>query len=259
MGGSKMRSWTLGTAVLALLILVGAWFLVVSPQLTAAAETRASVDDELARQDVLRARLATLKEQAAHLEDYKAELDELEEQIPTTAELAAYVRAVQTVAEAQGVTIIGVTPGVPTAVVPPVIVEPEPTTDITEAPAEEATPTEQPAAPAGPTLVAVPVSFTLVGTYAGTTGFLDALQNDVPRLLLVTSFTAVTQNVAEPSGGRPATVPGDVELSIDGMIYVLVPAAEAGDTADDVDSADADVLVPLPSTERNPFTPVAGN
>lgn len=279
MGGSKARSWTLGTAVLALLILVGVWFLVVSPQLASAAETNQATEDELARGDILRARLATLQAQFEDLDEYKAELEELEDQIPTTAELAEYVREAQTVAAESGITIVGMTPGVPMAVQPPVVVQPEPAGDVTDDPeadeadgeandeADDEDAPAQAAPPASP-LVAVPVSFTVVGTYAGATAFMDALQTAVPRLLLVTSMTAVSQSVSEGTGGRPATAAGDLELTIDGMIYVLppkdaTPGADPDDPADDqaVNEAgdEQGTLAPLPSTERNPFAPVAGS
>lgn len=268
MGGSKARNWTLGTAVLAVLILVAVWFLVVSPQLASAAETQQATEDELARGDILRVRLATLRAQFEDLDEYKAELEELEEQIPTTAELAEYVLEAQAIAVENGITIVGVTPGVPMAVQPPVVIQPEPAGDVTDDPDAAETDTaetddeatDQAAAteavvPVSP-LVAVPVSFTIVGPYSGAAAFLDAVQTAAPRLLLVTSLTAVSQSVAEATGGRPATAAGDLELTIDGMIYVLPPKESV--PSEDTVGEDAEVLVPLPSTERNPFAPVAG-
>ncbi|MBO1750448.1 hypothetical protein J4G33_01365 [Actinotalea sp. BY-33] len=269
MSTSSARTWVIGTVVLSLLILVGAWFLAVTPKLAETQETRTYIEDERAREDTLRLQLATLEKQFAELDTYKAELAGLQEQIPVAASLPEYLRELQGLATTHGVTIVGVSPGAaatlelpaaapaaaPVAAEEPAEAEGE---DITADPdAQSAQPEPAPAT----RLVGIPVSLTVVGTYENVTAFLDGLQQGTDRLLLVTALSTTTQQATEASGGRPATAAGDLEATIDGNIYVLtdesvpVPADEPAEG----DEPTEDPVVELPSSDRNPFSPVAGS
>ncbi|WP_149204839.1 hypothetical protein [Actinotalea subterranea] len=260
---SKTRTWAVGTALLAVVILVGTWFLAAAPKLKEAGETRVAVDDALARQDMLRVQLETLRTQFEELDTYKAELAAIQGQIPAVADLTGYIRQLQAAAETTGVTIVGVTPGTPTALVPVtavVAVEPE---SVADAPAEDADAADDAGAtdgtataPAAPTsrLVSVPVSIQVMGTYANTTAFLETVQTGNQRLYLVSAINATTLDDAEASGGKPASARGDLDLTIDGFIYVLPedPTAVVAPTDEPTEPTET----PLPSSDRNPFAPV---
>ncbi|MCL3862843.1 type 4a pilus biogenesis protein PilO [Actinotalea sp. K2] len=266
MGTAKASRWIAGTVVVALLIVAGVWFLAVTPKLTEAQETRDITESELARQDILQLQLATLKKQYEDLDSYKAQLEAIQVQFPQDADLADYLREIDAAAAAHGVTIVGLTPGLPQLVVPPVSVAPVPAAeeaDAEEVPAEEADDiTRDPTQDAAPEpvaeatrLVGIPMSITLVGPYANVSAFLEALQEGTRRLYLVTSLNTSALPLAEASGGRPATQAGDLDMTIDGMIYVL-PAVDVPA----VDGEEPEVeLAPLPASERNPFAPVVGS
>ncbi|WP_250442752.1 type 4a pilus biogenesis protein PilO [Actinotalea sp. C106] len=270
MSTSSARTWVIGTVVLSLLILVGTWFLAVTPKLAETQETRDYIVDEQAREDTLRLQLATLEKQFAEIDTYKAELAGLQAQIPVAAALPGYLRELEEMATTYKVTIVGVSPGpaatleVPVAT--PVATAPAETEDTTEPEGEDITADpDAAAAPAEPEpatrLVAIPVSLTVVGTYADVAAFLEGAQEGTDRLLLVTALNTTTQQAAEASGGRPATAAGDLEATIDGNIYVLTDQAAATPSDEPVEGEEPteSPSAELPSSDRNPFAPVAGS
>ncbi len=72
MSTSKTMPWVLGTAVLALAIIAGAWLLLISPGLSAAADSRQQAESEQSRIDQLQLQLVQLKKDYANLDDFKA-------------------------------------------------------------------------------------------------------------------------------------------------------------------------------------------
>src|SRR4051812_41596084 len=191
----RSAPWVLGAGMIAVLVVVAAWFLAISPTLTSAADARSKASDERDRNDVLTQQVAVLKDQFTHLDEYKTELGELRKQIPAKAELAAFNRQLQALATTAGVTLTAVSPSVSQAFVPiaPVApVAPAPPADGTATPTPEpsATPTDgtgAPAAPAptGPTAPAgfyvMPISLTAIGSYQATWQYLNLLQTGGER------------------------------------------------------------------------------
>lgn len=257
MSGSKTQTWVIGTVIIAVLVLIGTWFLAVSPKLTEAYDTRATTQQELTSQTTLRAQLAKLKSQFAQIDTYKGSLAALQVQIPTKAGLPGYLRELDALAIAKGVTLMSVTPGKPDLLTPqatkPVATATPATTGQTATgmPAAQAT-----ASTDAPPVVRIPVSMTVVGTYAAAKAFLDGLQVGTSRLYLVTSLNTTTQAAAPASSGRPATSPGDVEMTIDGSLYAL---PELATSAAPGSGTPAPTPPPLPASARNPFAPVAGH
>lgn len=269
----KATGWVLGTVFVALLLSAGAWFLAISPLLDRAAEANEQAAGIEASNELLQVRIDRLKEQFADLDDYKAELAGLRAQIPTDAQLAAYLREVSTIAEASTVTITAVGASNPQVVVLPVPVaaatppeSPEATGGMTpETPAESPAPTDgvvpEPPAPAGPVapegFVSIPITVTAVGTYDNILIFVNQLQNSTQRLFLITSFVGTGQQDVEESGGRPATAVGDLEVAISGFAYVLQePAATAVPVT--VDPAAPPATLPPAVPGKNPLVPAGG-
>jgi len=291
MGRSKTQTWIVGTVVLIILILAATWFLMVTPKLSQTQETRDANDNAIAEQDQLRNALATLRSQFENIDAMRAELDVLRTQIPDTPRLSEYVRQLDAIAVQFGVTITQLGPAVPepfgvvasttstgtgvvgttdgtgsttgTATGDAAVGEAEQTAenaDAATATTDDATaePTDTtattgalPVALAG--MGAVPVSITVVGPYTNVMGFLEAVQIQIPRLLLVTGFSGLSQSVGDAMSGRPATAAGDLELAIQGFMYYLVPGATAVTGEEAVTEP-----TPLPASERNPFAPVTG-
>lgn len=245
---SKAGSWIGGAVLVAALACVAAWFLLLSPRLESVdslkAET-ASVNDQ---NDILELKVEKLKVQFAKLDEYKAEIAAIQIQIPTTALLADYTKQVNEIAQANGVVVTVLAPGAPFEFLP------APPSAPADAPAADAT---APAAPAQiPGFVAMPFSMTLVGPYANTQTFLDQLQTGTQRLFLVTALTGGSQPEGEAAGGRPATVVGDIELTVTGYAYVLQdPLAGIAEMLVPGDP----VPLPVPAPGANPLLPVAGS
>lgn len=281
MGSSKTRPWILGTAILALVVLAATWLLAVTPKLAQAQESREANDQALARQDQLRSQLATLRAQAQRLDEYRAELDTLAVQIPAEARLSEYTRQLDAVALQFGVTIVTLNPGEPVtfgdvlgAVPAPAPTETtdgavaaDPATgaaveDAANATTDAETPPAPPAAepslpPALLDLVAIPVAVTVLGTYPNVMAFLDAVQVQIPRLFLVVGLSVLSQGEADGAGGRPATAPGDVEMTIEGLLYQY-PAEATGPVAVPEGGEEPTEPAPLPSSDRNPFASITG-
>lgn len=261
MGTSKVATWVAGAVVLALLLSVASWFLLISPVLATAGETRAQA---VATQDsnaVLDRRIAKLAEEFDKLETTKGTLAALRQQIPTTAQLATYLRELDAVALALGVTVTSVTPSAPAAVsVDPAAlavatggtVGAVPTVEETTSEAGAAE-VEAPAPGAGLPIgfYQIPVSMTVVGHYEAVLEFLDRVQTGTPRVLLAPTVNGTAQDDTEASGGRPATSIGDLEITVTGVAYVLrEPAGRPA--AQDA----APLPVPAAVPGKNPLIPV---
>ena len=233
MGRSKAGTWVGGTVVVALLILVAGWFLLVSPVLAAASETRATAASVQADNIAARQRIETLKAQFATLDEKKAELATLQAQVPTTGQLSDYLRQLDAKAIEHQVVLTSVTPGSPELYAPTTPVPAAPAATDGEASTEgeastdtgTVTDTTVVAAPVGPTIPAgmidVPVTLTAVGTYANVMAWVESIQERTDRLLLVSSVNGISQEDAPAGGGKPQTTKGDLEVSISGFLYVL--------------------------------------
>lgn len=273
MGGSSKTTWVVGTVVVSVLMVVATWFLLASPVLAEAAETHEQADVAEQQNLVLSEQVAQLRAEFARMDEFRAELAGLRTQVPTKAELAAYLRELDAAAVARSVTLVDVQVQTPQAVTLPVPSAPaaapvvgtdtaaEPSTEAAAQGADGATgATQEPATQPSPAVVpagfaAVPLVMTVVGTYDDVAGFLDDIQNRTTRLFLVATLTGTAQDEAEAGSGRPATAPGDLEMAITGYTYVLPDRiATATPGADETPPPP----LPAPVPGKNPFIPVAG-
>ncbi len=267
MGSSKLSTWIAGTVIAAMAIAAGGWFLLVSPVLAAAAETREATVSAEESNAMLQTKIARLAKQFAELDVYKGELAALRTQVPTDAELASYLRQIEAVAVAHSVTITAVMPGAgvdfvldPTTVAVASAGEIGAVVEAVPAPAEdpdggvEAGQTDPGAPePAGPTapagLVAVPISITAMGAYDNVIAFLADLQGGTDRLLLVTTVSGSRLDDAVAAGGRPGSTLGDLEVDIAAMLYVLPES-----TPEVIETEPPAVPAPIPG--KNPLVPL---
>lgn len=251
MGATKRASWLIGTVLVALVLLAGAWFLLIGPNVTAIGETKDEIESTLAQNTVQETRLATLKEQFAELPTYKAQLAALQTQIPVEDGEPNLLREIHAQATAAGVTVLSFT----VTEEPSLFFAAEPLVDpnATAAPAEEEATDEEgttgtqttEAAPVGVNgFVRIPVDVVVLGSYANTVTMIDGLQQKMSRLFLVTSLKIEGKGEEEAANGRPATVEGDAEVTISGFVYVLAPGstgvADAGDAGTGSTSAGED-------------------
>ena len=271
MGGAKKSTWIGATVFVALVLMAAAWFAGVSPTMSQAADLRDQTAKVTSSNEVLSAKITKLATEFKSLPDYQKQLTALRTQVPTTAQLSDYLRALDAIATAHSVVLTTITPSPAQAFVAGVGTAPKPVPTPTTTASAGAMPspttgtgsatggTAAPAAaassavPAG--FAAIPVSLTVVGTYANTLAFLSDLQTATPRLFLVAGFTGTSQQKAVAAGGRPATQIGDQELAITGFLYVLPDATAA---AAPTPKPTATAALPAPVPGKDPLVPVAG-
>ncbi len=240
---SKLGAWSLGSAVLCVLLLVAVWFLLVSPQRAEAAELRAQTETVRQQNSELQQRVAELRVDFANLATRRAELEAIRQALPTRPSLAAVLDEIDEAGAAAPLTLVSVVAAESTALLAPVVPEEtvespegESGTGDAEAPAggeaagDEAsagdTPAPDPAAPdagAGqqgapgePVLAAIPITITTTGDYFGTAAFLKTIQTDISRALIV---DAVSVDVAADDGESAA---GQVTTTVTARVFVYV-------------------------------------
>ena len=248
----KAGGWIAGTAVAALVIIVAAWFLAISPTLTTASETRTQVDTQLSQNSEAQVKIANLKTQFAKLDATKAELAALQLQIPTSADLAVYTQQLAAIAAAHSVTVIAITvsPAAPVIPFAPVA-----------APAATASgsATADPAAPAPVAHIGIagfyslPTTVDVIGTYPNVLAFLQDLQTGTQRLFAVSNLAGTSLTKADANSGTPAIAAGDLEIVVTGALYVFVDSAAK--TAAPVVPA-TPLTLPVPNPATNPFKPL---
>ena len=259
MRAARSTGWVLGTVALVLAIFAGTWFLVAGPRFSHASETATAAQDARDSNDLLAVQVAKLADQFVHLDEYRTELASLRSQIPTQPDLSAYVRELDALATANGVTLMSLSPSVPIAVAPeitaPVATADAPTTATGEAPTADPTTTTETAAPAAPTALEgfgyIPLSIVVQGPYVNVTTFLTALQTGTPRIFVPTSLGGARQAAAPD--GNPPTAADDLSLTIAGNLYLLLDT-----TTPAVTPTPAPSPGPLPSSDRNPFGSLPG-
>lgn len=283
MGRTKTASWVGGTVVLAVLILVVAWFVAISPKLAAASTAREQTTDVESQNTALQIRIDGLRDQFARLDDYRAELADVRRGLPEDAELPSFIDQLQEIADEHGVFLGEIATEPALDVVPPeppAPASPQPqesadgdegtgggtgdgdgdgdgaaqadasASDPSTAPADQpdATPGAGTAPPVIEGFVAMPVRFTVYGAFTDVRDFLRAVQTEIDRLYLVTSLVGTSLREEPARNGLPAFERGDVELIIDGFAYVLrdLAAGEGvapGGAAEDAGDAEGTVEV----------------
>jgi hypothetical protein len=271
MSQAKSGPWVAGTVFGAIVILLAAWFLGISPTLASAQDTASQAQAQRDQNALLQVKIASLKKQFADLDKYKAELAGLQLQIPTGLKLADYKRQLNAIALAHSVTIVSIDVSPSLAVVPavPAGSAPAPDPSATPDPAATTDPatsdgTSTDGTATGPTgpkpipgFVQVPISLEIMATWANGVAFLQDLQAVTPRLFLVTGITGTSQAVAEAGAGRPATALGDLDLIVTGSAFVLTPSAPA--VVPPTDPAAKPPVLPVPpggNHPKNPLVPI---
>ncbi|GAB2694361.1 hypothetical protein [Thalassiella azotivora] len=247
MAMTKARLWVIGTAVLSVLLVVAAYFLVLAPKRAEAADLRQQTEDTQFSNDLLQARVAQLRADFADLPLRQAELAAIQQAMPEDAALPTLVRDLDRLASSAGVTLLTVAPGegvaVPTAVAP-AAAEAAPA-DAADGEAVE----PAPVAPAAPTdlLVSFPLSIEVLGSFFEVEVFLKSVQADMPRAFLVENLNVVAMEPADAAGGRPATANGDVTMTLSGSVFALRQAAVEAPALPAQGATDAPAA-PAPST-----------
>jgi Tfp pilus assembly protein PilO len=237
------RLWMIGGALAAVLIAIGAYLLGIQPQLQSAA---AAADQQVQAQSQLQqtqVELAQLKKDYASMDQLTAQLATLRKSVPGTSAVSDFVRQLSTQASAANVSISSINVSEPTAYAPtkPAGAAPAATPAPTGTPsagpsaASAAKPANggQPTAAPNPTTPAVapplvsdpaitsanfvllPVSLTATGDDAALLAFTHAVQDQGPRLFLVSKLDIKASGTGDAAAAAETA-------TMSGFIYILV-------------------------------------
>jgi len=190
---NRRVTWSVGAALVCVILVAGAWFGLIAPRRADAADLHDQQVAAAQAADVLRAKVAQLRAQYAQLPAMQAELARMRLQLTPTADLPTVVRTVSAMSTASGTELLSIIPGAPAA-----------------ATASGASPGA--AAPAG--LVAIPLSIVVDGDYYQVVAFLRRVQTEMARALLIGGL-----QIDQDQGGTGDTV----KLSLTGHIFSLPP------------------------------------
>jgi Tfp pilus assembly protein PilO len=186
---TKMRQWTLMTVIAVVIVFAGGWLLLVKPQGSKISAVKAQAATQQQANQVLLQEIAARMAQKNTLPAEQAQLQKLSVQVPTLPDEPGIIRQLQSSANGAGVNLITITPGAATA--------------ITAAP----TTTTLPTTTAG-NLVELPLSLSVVGTYANVESYLQLLEK-LPRAMLVTQFSLCPVAGGGASGCTSVTLPAN--------------------------------------------------
>ena len=241
------RVWRIGGIASAVLVLVVAWLLVISPTMQDAAALEEETASQQQASEQLEARISLLKKQSEELPAQEAVLAEIQQRMPPTAALPTLIRNLTTVAENANVVVASVTPGLPAPVAQPVAAAPPPpdveadSEDSADAGDSDATSSTAaaPAAPSGPQVEAMTVNISACGTFAQLRNYLRELES-MKRVMLVSSVSVARGSCGEGSAED------DLTATIGAFVFTLPGATPAS-----VDVAAEPVTDPTATTEGN--------
>jgi Tfp pilus assembly protein PilO len=214
---SRLRQWSLLTAVAVFAVLAAGWFLLVSPKRSDAAGLREQATAQARANDTLRAQAAALTLQARDLPRQRARLALLAGKIPSDPALPALIVRLREAADAAGVTLVSLAPGQPTAVA-------------ATRPGGVPAPTGSATAVGAGQLLAIPVIVQVTGGFFQLEQFLTNLE-DLPRSFLVGQLSvAPGASVAATTTGQAGGLSsGSLTASLTGRVF-LSAARPAGPT-----------------------------
>lgn len=186
---SRDKMWLVAGGLLALLVVAIGYLFFVSPQYTSAADLRAQQSDAIRNVSIKQAHLNDLAKQNVNLATFQAQLAADQQALPTTTDVPAFLRTLQTIGSSSGVAVSSVSVEEPAAVT------------ATAAPtASTTTKTTTHSGLAGGAYQ-ITISVTANGSVPSLEAFLQALQSNQPRAVLVTSV-----NLSAASSGTTMTV-----------------------------------------------------
>jgi type IV pilus assembly protein PilO len=204
---SSNRTWTAGTAVVSILLVLAAWFLLIGPKRGDAASLKQQRESQLAANNQLKLDIAQLKAQSASLPAKQAELAVIQRQLPNNPQLPTLIRSLSTIATQAGLQLTSIAPGAPTELA-------SATTGSASASAGTT--------PSG--VLSIPVTIVSTGTYAENELFLQKVQMSMTRALLVSGLSLAPAAPAGQSSSSTNSTAADgssLALTITGSVFVL--------------------------------------
>lgn len=184
--GRDKRWWLGGGAVVAVAILLLGWFLVITPELSAAAANRDQAEGARTQNFVLESKNARLKAQNDQVAALRSGLRAALAQLPYDSGLPEFTRQVSAQATENAMLLTSVTVGEATPVAPATAEDSDASTAGTSA--------------SSTALMAIPITLVATGVGSSQQAFLAALQVTGPRRALVTAVQVVPIGGAESVG-----------------------------------------------------------
>lgn len=190
---NRTSRWSIGAALLCVVLLAVSWFLLISPRRADASAVRTQAVQADSQADALQVKLAELKAEFADLPKQKEKLKAIKLQLPPNADIPGFVRQLQSLAAESGVSLDSVTPSAP------VVVAAGATTSTAAGPG---------------TVVSIPMGLVVTGDYFEASLFIKSLQTKISRSYLLTgigaapapeSAVAVTAEPVVTSTAAPTT------------------------------------------------------
>lgn len=210
---SGLRSWMILAGVVALLLIVGGWFLLVSPQFTNAAAIKEEEQIAVDQAAMLQQKAASLRKQAQQLPELQAELARLGAQLPEAGQEGVLISQLEAASVASGMKVqsFAAAPLTPIVGAKAAPAESAEATASDTASAAAATPKAKTAG-----LLSTQVQIDLAnGSPAQIVDYLNKIEN-LSRALIVTDVS-----ISEASSGGESAAPKGTSysLSVTGNIY----------------------------------------
>jgi type IV pilus assembly protein PilO len=239
---STFRTWTVGAAIACVVLVLGAWFLLVSPKRAQASNLKTERVSQLTRNNQLKLDIAQLKAESASLPAKQAELAVIQRQLPSNPALPALIRSLSSIANDAGPTLTSIAPGQPTALA------------TAQAPVA-GSPTTSAAGASASNVVAIPVTIVTSGSYAENELFLQKVQTSMTRALLVQGLTLADAQTSSGTGASSTTAGAasadsgeTLIMTITGEVFVLQPPSAATATTGTAATAGTAASVTPPKT-----------
>ena len=207
--------------VVMVLMVVGGWFVAISPQLDARSVALAQTATVNTANALAQTKLQTLASEAEKLPALEDQLTVLSQSVPSSADSSALLTQINAIAAGAGVIVDGVALDAATAYAPPAA----PAVPAADATAPVTVPDPTTVAFSDPRITAanfivVPVSINVTGSNEGVLAFLAGVQSG-PRLFLVNSYSS-TRNANSGESSSAITADSSVSATVAGFVYVLV-------------------------------------
>lgn len=219
----KPLHWRLIGVAGAFLVLIAAWFLLISPQLSKAEALQAETLSQQQAADQLRSKISLLKKQSQELPAKEAELAAIAQRMPGTPSVPSLIREVNKVAAKAGVNMTSITPGAPAAIKVQAAEEPvktaSPTAGSETTVEESAVPRANAAATAQ--VMSIPLTISACGSYQQIHRLMKGLE-EMQRAVLVTSLA-----LSKGACGKSADTADAVIAAVGAQAFMLPKSTPA--------------------------------
>ena len=216
----SVRSTSLLALLGAMAILVGGWFVLVSPKRAEITEVKDQTSSQQGLNRATKGRIDTLNKQAKDLPKKQAELARLAKQLPSNPALPGLIRSLTAAADETGVELIGLMPAQPSEQSAGLVAPTKATTAKTAGTktAATASKTGTKAPVSNETLYAIPVQIQIRGGYFQIENFLSALEK-LQRTLIVGQLVMAPDKGADDETANA----GDLSATVSSRVFMLGP------------------------------------